>query len=242
MKYRPDPDLDFIRNCTSEELDNLVNVLLRNEEGQARSIVQLPNHPLYKQHAPHHSSYWEAIAGEIQRYGSNPLAALARAGRGKHYIKILDNICGRFSVKYLPDSSVEIMERELCRAIFFRAIQHVSSKDWPCICDAFRISPDPMNLENLRQTILESIRLNESGECLLTLVVAHGASMHASAVSYLQQTDEHDHAILKLFEKTVAAELSTVSPLSFTGSAHWIVIPVSLQLAYLRAKKNMDNA
>lgn len=242
MKYRPDPDLEFIRNCTSEELDNLVNVLLHNEEGLPRSIVQLPNHSLYKQHAPHHSSYWEAIAGEIQRYGSNPLAALARAGRGKHYIKILDNICGRFSVKYLPDSSADIMERELCRAIFFRAVQHISSKDWPIICQAFDISPDPLNLENLRQTLLESLRLDESGDCLLTQVVAHGSAMHASRVSYLPQAEDKYHPILSVFEKTIASELSTVSPLSFTGSAHWIVIPVILQLAYLRAKKNLENA
>lgn len=82
MKYRQDPDLDFLKQCTSRELDILVKVLLFNKDGQPRSIVQLPNHPLYKEHAPNHAAYWEVVAGEIQRYGSNPLAALARAGRG----------------------------------------------------------------------------------------------------------------------------------------------------------------
>lgn len=240
MKYRPDPDLDFLKDCTSDELDILVNVLLRNKDGQPRSIVQLPNHPLYKQHAPHHSSYWDAIAGEIQRYGSNPLAALARAGRGKHYIKILDNVCSRFSVRYIPDAAVEIIERELCQSLLFRSMQHVPSKEWPFICAAFEIKPAAMTLDGIKQAVQDSMRLNDRNKCLLSMIVAHGAAMHSSGIGYLGIAPEHQHAVLQLFEKPLDSELGTVSPLSFTGAAHWIIIPVALQLAALRATKQAE--
>lgn len=239
MKYRPDPDLEFLKTCSSEELDVLVNVLLRNKEGQPRSIVQLPHHPLYKQHAPHHASYWEVIAGEIQRYGSNPLAALARAGRGKHYIKILDNVCSRFSVQYIPDAAVEVIERSLCLALFSRALQHLSSPDLPAVCLAFGIAPTQMSYEAIRQGLLEAIRLDDHAGCLLMMLVANGAAQHASGVGYAASAPQAQQAVLRLFEKPLAAELSGVSSLSVTGAAHWIIIPSVLQLAYLRAKKNL---
>ncbi len=239
MKYRQDPDLDFLKECTSQELDILVNVLLRNKEGQPRSIVQLPNHPLYKQHAPHHASYWEAIAGEIQRYGSNPLAALARAGRGKHYIKILDNVCSRFEVKYIPDASVEVIERSLCLTLFTRALQHVPSTNQQIICDAFGITPTQMSNDGIKQALVETMRLNDQAGCLLNMIVANGAAMHASGISYTQVASKKYHSVLEIFEKPLAAEFAGVSSLSVTGAAHWIVIPAVLQLAFLRAKKNL---
>ena len=120
--YRPDPDLDFLKECSNEDLNILVHVLLYDREGKQRFVVRrLPNHPLYKQHTPNHSLYWEVIAGEIQLYGSNPLAAIARGGRGKHYIKILGDVCDRFDLRYNPNAATEIIERErkvleLCKA------------------------------------------------------------------------------------------------------------------------------
>lgn len=241
MKYRPDPDLDFLKDCTSQELDILVNVLLRNKDGQPRSIVQLPNHQRYKDHAPHHASYWDVIAGEIQRYGSNPLAALARAGRGKHYAKILDNVCARFEVDYIPDAAVEIVERTLCQTLFYRALQHVPAEKFPVVCLSFTINPAHMSIEGIKQTLNEYMRLHDQASCLLNMVVAHGAAMHASGIGYLPVAPKHHQPLLTLFEKPLGAELASVSSLSVTGAAHWIVIPVVLQLAYIRARKNLDS-
>lgn len=240
MKYRPDPDLDFLKNCRSEDLNLLVNVLLLNKDGKQRSIVQLPSHPLYKQHAPNHASYWQAIAGEIQRYGSNPLAVLARAGRGKHYIKILENVCNRFLVNYIPDAAAEVLEKELCLTIFSRALIHVSSKDLPIICQALQIMPTVLSPEAIILALSEAMRLDDLLGCQVIMIVAHGAAMHASSIGYQLVVDKRYHALLEIFEKPIAAELDTVSPLSLTGAAHWVIIPTIMQLAYVRAKKNLD--
>lgn len=242
MKYRQDPDLDFLKQCTSRELDLLVKVLLFNKEGLPRSIVQLPNHPLYKEHAPNHAAYWEVVAGEIQRYGSNPLAALARAGRGKHFIKILDNVCSRLAVRYLPDASVEVMERTLCLALFTRALQPIPSEDLQIICDAFDFAPADMSNEGIRQVLVETIRLDDHAECLLRMIVANGAAMHASGVGYAKVAAKKYHAVLALFENPLAVELEGVSSLSMTGAAHWIIIPAVLQLAFLRSMKYLNSS
>lgn len=242
MKYRPDPDLDFLKECKSEDLNMLVNVLIMNKDGKHRSIVQLPNHHLYKKYAPNHASYWEVIAGEIQRYGSNPLAALARAGRGKHYIKILENVCNRFSVDYIPDSAVEVIEKELCVTIFSRALPHIPSKDLPIICQALHLKPTALSPEAIRQALFEAMRLDDRLGSQVIMIVAHGAAMHASSLGYKDLVEERFHAVLDVFEKSIAAELETVSGLSFTGAAHWIIIPTIIQLAYVRAQHTLETS
>ncbi|NCD25883.1 MAG: DUF3944 domain-containing protein [Deltaproteobacteria bacterium] len=242
MKYRQDPDLEFLKECTSEDLNILVEVLLHNKDGQPRSIVQLPNHTLYKQFAPNHASYWEVIAGEIQRYGSNPLAALARAGRGKHYFKILGDVCGRFSVSYNPDASVEVIERTLYVALFSRAIPRIPTAELQVTADAFGIKPPALNAQAIVQALHEAMQLDDMTSYLLSLVVAHGSAMSASNVGYKSIAPEKMHAVLDIFQKPLGIEFESVSPLSFTGSAHWIVIPVVVQLACLRAKKNAEKA
>jgi uncharacterized protein YaaW (UPF0174 family) len=240
MKYRPDPDLDFLRACKSEDLNMLVYVLTTNKDGQQRSIVQLPNHPLYKQHAPNHASYWEAIAGEIQRYGSNPLAALARAGRGKHYIKILENVCNRFSINYIPDAAVEVIEKELCMALFSRSLPHIPTKDFPILCQALQIKPKALSPEAISQTLNEAMRLDDHLESHMIMIVAHAAAIHASSIGYTSLAQPRYHPVLEIFEKPIATELDTISPLSFTGAAHWIIVPTIIQLAYVRAQKNLE--
>jgi uncharacterized protein YaaW (UPF0174 family) len=242
MKYRQDPDLDFLKECTSEDLNILVEVLLRNKDGQPRSIVQLPNHSLYKQFAPNHASYWEVIAGEIQRYGSNPLAALARAGRGKHYFKILGDVCGRFSVVYNPDASVEVIERALYIALFSRAIPRIPTGELGVTAEAFGIMPSALNAQAILQAIHEAMRLDDMVGYMLSLVVAHGSAMNASNVGYKSVAPEKLHPVLDIFQRPLGIEFDAISPVSFTGSAHWIVIPVVVQLACLRAKKNAEKA
>lgn len=237
MKYRQDADLDFLKECTSEDLNILVGVLLHNKDGQLRSVVQLANHPLYKQFAPNHASYWEVIAGEIQRYGSNPLAALARAGRGKHYFKILGDVCSRFSIAYNPDASAEVVERTLYFDLLSRAIPRVPSQELQTMANIFDIKPASLNAQNIVQALVDAMRLNDQISCQVAMIVAHGASMNASNISYKPVTTEKFHGVLDSFQKPLAMEFDAISPVSFTGSAHWIVIPVVLQLAYLRAKK-----
>jgi uncharacterized protein YaaW (UPF0174 family) len=242
MKYRQDPDLDFLKECTNEDLNILVEVLLRNKDGQYRNIVQLPNHPLYKQFTPNHASYWEVIAGEIQRYGSNPLAALARAGRGKHYFKILGDVCGRFSVAYNPDASVEVIERALYIALFSRAIPRIPTEELQITADTLGITPTALNAQAIVQALHEAMRLDDMLGYMLSLIVAHGSAMNASNVGYKKVAPEKLHPVLDIFLKPLGIEFDAISPLSLTGSAHWIVIPVVLQLACLRAKKNAEKA
>lgn len=240
MKYREDPDLDFLKDCSSAELNVIVEVLLHDKKGQQRSIVQLPNHPLYKQHAPDHALYWSVIAGEVQRYGSNPLAALARAGRGKHYMKILEDVCGRFGIRYIPGASVEVIERELYMTLLNKALASMSTTNLQLFAEKMGIHPETMTSPGILESLSEKMRLDDTPSSQIAMLIAHGAARHASTAGYEEITSDILRPLLEIFAAPVSAELEHISPLSLTGSAHWIVIPTVLQIAYLRAKKNVE--
>ncbi|MBZ4648858.1 MAG: hypothetical protein JG760_1109 [Desulfomicrobiaceae bacterium] len=235
--YRPDPDLDFLKECSNEDLNILVHVLLYDREGKQRFVVRrLPNHPLYKQHAPNHSLYWEVIAGEIQLYGSNPLAAIARGGRGKHYIKILGDVCDRFDLRYNPNAATEIIERELYSFLFTKSLQRLSKANLEAVIAAFCIKPASMNQLAVNVAITEAMRFDDTIASRVALCVAHGAAMFASNVGYLDQVPEAFRPALEVTEKPLMVEFDTISPINLTGSAHWFMIPVVMQVIYLRTK------
>ncbi|OOR98974.1 hypothetical protein B0187_06865 [Haemophilus paracuniculus] len=80
MAYRPDPDLAFLENCSSEELDNLVYILTYDpKDNKQRYTEHLSDSPLYQRYYPDHQKYWQDIAGELQCFGGNTFSNLARS-------------------------------------------------------------------------------------------------------------------------------------------------------------------
>lgn len=143
---------------------------------------------------------------------------------------------------YLPDASVEVMERTLCLTLFTRALQHIPSEDLQVICYAFDFTPADMSNKGILQVLVDTIRLDDHAECLLRMIVANGAAMHASGISYSKVAAKKYHTVLALFEKPLAMELEGASSLSMTGAAHWIIIPSVLQLTFLRAIKGLNSS
>lgn len=260
MKYRQDPDLEFLKDCSSSDLNTLVCVLLQGnaphnaESGSPsatrnnapktlalqKSTSQLSDHPHYKEHAPQHELYWELIASEIQQLGANPLALMVRRGLGAHYIKILENICTLFSVKYIPDSSAEVMERELCLALFSRAITRLQDEHLPILCNAFSLLPDNLSISAFMPKIIEAMRLNDEPKYLLTMCMGHSSALHVGCTGYTDFAPEKYHAVLNLLEKPLIAELNTAPSAGRTGLQYWLLIPTVLQVAYLRAVQNIQ--
>lgn len=80
--YRYDPDLEFLGKVKSEDLNDLVQMLLYDKDGDARLTEELSMRDSYKRYHPDHHQYWEDIAGEIQCYGANTIAMWFRGGKG----------------------------------------------------------------------------------------------------------------------------------------------------------------
>ncbi|EPM2949391.1 DUF3944 domain-containing protein [Campylobacter jejuni] len=69
MAYRYDKDLEFLKELSSPELDELVKILTHDKDGKVRFTEELTNNDLYKKHYPDHKEYIELILEEFQKFG-----------------------------------------------------------------------------------------------------------------------------------------------------------------------------
>jgi uncharacterized protein YaaW (UPF0174 family) len=104
MAYRHDPDLEFLGSCENEELDALVQVLTHDpKDNKKRYTENLTSKDGYKNYYPKHTMYWQDIAEEIQRFGGNTIANIARKGQGVLYREVLLDVCNHLKVKFPTD-------------------------------------------------------------------------------------------------------------------------------------------
>ena len=91
--YRDDDDLEFLGKVKSEDLNDLVHLLIYDKDGIERLTEELSYRDSYKRYSPDHHQYWEDIAGELQCYGANTLVTIFRGGKGVLYKEILCDVC-----------------------------------------------------------------------------------------------------------------------------------------------------
>lgn len=129
MAYREDSDLIFLKDASNEDLDVLVEYLIKDEKQSPRLTENLTNSKEYKEHYPNHVLYWELIASEIQSYGGNTLVSIFRGGKGILYREILTDVCDKLKVQYLKTDKVEVIEMHILEKILKDSIENLSFKE-----------------------------------------------------------------------------------------------------------------
>lgn len=118
MAYREDIDLEFLEKMASPDLNDLVECLTKDKDGDARLTEELTSGDVYKKHYPNHSKYWREIAAEIQCFGANSLLTMLRGGKGIQYREILTDVCDKTGAKYdAKDKTSEIEEKLLLKLL-----------------------------------------------------------------------------------------------------------------------------
>ena len=101
-----DYELDFLSECTKEQLDPLVSILLK------AATNYLDINPDYKRYRPDHTKYVSAIIADFQLFGGNSFANTIR-GHGVRYREILEDVCDNQKVPYDKSAPTEIIEKVL---------------------------------------------------------------------------------------------------------------------------------
>jgi uncharacterized protein YaaW (UPF0174 family) len=128
--YRNDPDLNLLGQCSNEELQLLVSILITDpRDGDTRWTEGLTSTPEYRLLAPDHRRYWQLIAAELQRYGANTLASLVRLGQGVTYREILVDVCDKLDVNYNQKSTTEIIELALLMKVLEKSLDQMSQEE-----------------------------------------------------------------------------------------------------------------
>jgi uncharacterized protein YaaW (UPF0174 family) len=129
MAYRQDPDLEFMSSIASADLESLVLTLTQDKDGSRRYTETLTVSDEYKLHAPDHQKYWQLIASELQHFGANTFATLARGGEGVLYREVLTDVCDKLKVNYNKESAIEQIEKGLLDKVLSDALHSMTEEE-----------------------------------------------------------------------------------------------------------------
>lgn len=240
MAYRHDEDLQFLSQCTDEELNDLVYCLTHDKDGETRWTEELTTTSAYKAYYPKHSRYWQEIAAEIQCFGGNTIATLFRGGKGVLYREVLIDVCSKLKVNFNKNSSTPVIENNLLMKIVTDALESMS--------------PD-----EIRALGVELGIKNTSGLTAQTLTASFQTIFRAGGFKSYQLTLIVVNQIMKVLmgrgltlvaNATLVRVMSILSgPIGWTITGLWtaidvgsaayrVTIPAVIQVAFLRTQQS----
>lgn len=114
MSYVFDKDLEFLGECSDEQLAKLAEILIKDDDGKVRRTEEITRSNEYKRYGKHYSKYWEILVGDFQKFGGNTGANFIRLGKGVQYNEILTDILGSsFSKLSIFEKEKELLKRGL---------------------------------------------------------------------------------------------------------------------------------
>ncbi|ELZ9422823.1 acidic protein MsyB [Escherichia coli] len=227
VNYLNDSDLDFLQQCSEEQLANFARLLTHNEKGKTRLSSVLMRNELFKSmegHPEQHRRNWQLIAGELQHFVGDRIANKLR-GHGKLYRAILLDVSKRLKLKADKEMSTFEIEQQLLEQFLrntWKKMDEEHKQEFLHAVDA-RVN----ELEELLPLLMKDKLLAKGVSHLLSSQLTRILRTHA-AMSVL------GHGLLRGagLGGPVGAALNGVKAVS--GSAYRVTIPAVLQIACLR--------
>ena len=246
MAYRADPDLNFLGNCSDEDLIDLVHCLTADKDGGPILTETLTISDEYKSYKTMYSKYWQRIAEEIQLFGGNSFANMLRGGDGVLYKEILCDVCEKLDVNFNRSSDTSLIESYLFQKILRDAFSEMSDEEKKSFLRDFMEENQYININNITPQLLNG--------------VAQAAFKAGGFASYKMAVYIANMVWKKLFgtglsiaaNSTITKWLSIwAGPIGWTVTGIWtaidiagpafrVTIPVVIQVAMLRQKKLYD--
>lgn len=243
MAYRYDPDLEFLGQCASKDLDDLVYCLTRDKDGAVRRTEELTKTSLYKRHHPDHYQYWELIAAEVQCFGANSLVTVFRGGKGVPYKEVLTDVCDKMKVNYNNDSDVATIEKNLLMKILKNSVEKMSAEDVRKLAESIGIKNfnniGPEALIAAFQGIFQAGGF-KSYQLMLIIVNAVMKAMIGRGLALA------GNVALVRVAAIMAGPIGWVitgllTAIDLAGAAYRVTIPAVIQIAFLRQKLQYGN-
>ncbi|MDA3046298.1 DUF3944 domain-containing protein [Campylobacter sp. VBCF_06 NA8] len=128
MAYRYDSDLEFLGKMSSEDLSDLVNLLIYDpKDGEKRLTENLSFSEEYEKYGKDYQKYYKRIIEELQLFGGNTIANIARGG-GVYYREILCDVCDKLKVNYNKKSNIDIIEWNFLSKILETSLDNLDDK------------------------------------------------------------------------------------------------------------------
>ena len=260
MSYRQDEDLEFLREMSSEDLNDLVETLVWKNGGKILTGT-LSGDSLYKEHYPDHEKYLDRIMEEIQRFGGNTFANVFR-GHGVLYKEIVRDVAKKLKVKYDKEASTPEIEMEIYLKIFSGVVEKMSEEEREkmfltlrqgvsvsidkyksrCPDDIFQIAKTTMRVVGTAGNIVKLVRFIAAGTAsssMKTTVLQFVANLVCSTLLKHGIISAGTNLLLTRVASVLAGPVGLAisgiwTAISLAGPAHRVTVPVVIRVAYLR--------
>lgn len=238
MAYRADPGLEFLETVPSENLEDLVNILIYDSDGEPRFTEELRKVGLDPKSnpKPDYHQYWKEIAAEIQLFGGNSLMSLLKGGYGVEYKEILCDVCDRLDVNYNKFSSIERIEDSLQMKILQDALERMSPNE-------IKTLGTELGLDNISK--LNSQTFTAIFQAIFTMGGFKSYQLTLKLVNLIWRaiagkglTFAANHTLTKtmsVLTGPIGLAITAIwTMVDIAGPAYRVTIPAVLQVAYLR--------
>lgn len=128
MSYIYDEDLEFLKDCTNEELESLFQILAFHN-GHKRITTSLLKSQEYKTHKKNYKMYWQTLAQELQLYGGNTFANIFRGNSGVSYRQILEHVARKLKIPVIGFFPTAEIENAICEKLMLDLFSKMKEKD-----------------------------------------------------------------------------------------------------------------
>jgi uncharacterized protein YaaW (UPF0174 family) len=240
--YRADTDLEFLAECENEDLDVLVDYLTKGKDGTLRFNEELTPKESYKKNNPNHKAYWQDIAAELQTWGGNTFANLARGDEGPLYKTVLVDVAKKMKVNFNPESQVELIEMNLLMKVLTDSMENMTSEQLKEIVETTGLKTTNFTPQAVVAALQIAIRktgfwaMNK-----LALIVANAVAKMVLGRGLMVATNA---ALTATVARTCAIFAGPIgwaitglwTLVDLAGPAYRVTMPSVIHVAYMRAK------
>ncbi len=133
-KVPNDYELEFLKECTQDELAPLVGAILGTDDNgdidcSGRFSSELDRTPAFKANYPDHTKYVDEIIEEVQKFGGNTFANIFRGDMGVSYHEVLCDVAKKMKVNFNRAQKTETIESALLAKVLEDAWEKMPEAD-----------------------------------------------------------------------------------------------------------------
>ena len=236
LRYRFDPDLEFLQRCDQADLDILVTYLTKTKKGKGRITETLTLEPRFKEFQPNHIKYWDLIAAELQHFGANTFVTLVR-GEGVLYRKILIEVCSRLKVNFNKKSPVEVIEMNLLMKILIDSLDKMDSEELKKVVEALNLKTAIFTKEAVIAALQAAMRMGGFAGYQIAVIVANAVAKALLNRGFSVGANAALSRWIGVFVGPIGWVLTGIWTLvDIASPAFRVTIPAVIQVAYMRIK------
>ena len=237
-----DQNLMFLHNAESSDLKVLVDYLTKKKNGETRLTEGLTVTENYKQYYPDQLQLMcEDIVEELQRYGGNTFMNFLR-GHGVEYQEILMDVCDKMKVNYNKKSSVEMIEYNLLQKILVDSLENMSVEELKKLMEEMNIPNQGFGKQAFIAALQIAIKRGGFSAYKMAVIVANAVSKALLGRGLAMASNAALTRWLSIFAGPIGWSVTAIwTAIDLAGPAYRVTIPSVIQIAYMRAKMNMNN-